>query len=283
MFNPNYPDEAGEAIVGVTFASLGYVAAMPDYLGLGDSDLDFHPYHDAFSEATAVIDMLRAARIYCANNSILLNNQLFLCGYSQGGHATMAAHLEIETYHAGEFTVTASAPMAGAYDLSGTTLNDFLSNRQPPNPYYYAYLLVAYNNLYSLGSWSEILKPQYQNIPNYFNGQYPDYYINSLLPPIPHDMLQDGYLQALQTDQLHPLRWALRRNDVYNWTPLAPMRLYHGSSDKDVLYANSQMAYNALVKNGARQVTLVTLSGDHETAYYTALLAAKDWFNSLKR
>jgi hypothetical protein len=28
---------------------------------------------------------------------------------------------ELETYHAGEFAITACAPMAGAYDMSGVT------------------------------------------------------------------------------------------------------------------------------------------------------------------
>jgi hypothetical protein len=55
-----------------------------------------------------------------------LDGRLFLIGYSQGGHATAAAHRELEARHANEFTVTAAAPMAGALDLSGTALDDAL-------------------------------------------------------------------------------------------------------------------------------------------------------------
>ena len=115
----------GEAIVGLGYAGTGYAAVLPDYLGLGDSPA-YHPYVHARTEATAAIDLLRAARTWCATNSIALNGQLFLLGYSQGGHAAMSLHREIETFHTNEFTITASAPMAGPYDLSGATTADFL-------------------------------------------------------------------------------------------------------------------------------------------------------------
>jgi hypothetical protein len=67
--------------------------------------------------------MLRAARSFCASNNIGLNGQLFLAGYSQGGHTEMALHRELERYHTNEFAVTASAAMAGPYDMSGVELN----------------------------------------------------------------------------------------------------------------------------------------------------------------
>ena len=58
-------------------------------MGLGSSP-GFHPYLHARSEATASVDMLRAGRNYCASNNIGLNGQVFLAGYSQGGHTEMA-------------------------------------------------------------------------------------------------------------------------------------------------------------------------------------------------
>ena len=86
---PSSMDLTGEVTVGIGFASTGYAAAVPDYLGLGDSP-GLHPYHHANSEATACVDMLRAVRTFCATNGFALTNLLFLCGYSEGGHATMA-------------------------------------------------------------------------------------------------------------------------------------------------------------------------------------------------
>ncbi|HZX75129.1 MAG TPA: lipase family protein, partial [Cyclobacteriaceae bacterium] len=108
----------GEVIVGLSMAADGYVACMPDYLGLGDSP-GLHPYVHAETEARAVADMLVASLEICDALSITRNDQLFLVGYSQGGHATMAAHQLIQEHYSNYFTVTASSPMSGPYDLSG--------------------------------------------------------------------------------------------------------------------------------------------------------------------
>ena len=56
-----------------------------------------HPYHHAISEATACVDLLRAVRAFCATNGFPLNDRLFLCGYSQGGHATLSLLRDLES------------------------------------------------------------------------------------------------------------------------------------------------------------------------------------------
>ena len=71
-------------------------------------------------------DMIRASREVCRELGILLNSQLFGRLFA-GRHATMALHRMIEGQHSDEFTVTASAPAARAYDLSGTTLDAALA------------------------------------------------------------------------------------------------------------------------------------------------------------
>ena len=278
---------SGESIVGLVFASVGYASGLPDYLGMGDSP-GFHPYVHARSEATAGVDMLRATRRYCASNGIALNGQVFLAGYSQGGHATMALHRELERYHTNEFTMTASAPMAGPYDMSGVELNDLLSPRCPPNPYYYAYVLTAYQRVYSVApSWSGLLAAPYDTtVPPLFNGNVDGSVINTHLPPCNmSDLLCSAQLSAIQNDPNCALRQALRDNDVDQWKPVAPMRMYHCSADADVPYANSQAAYSNFLARGAAQVQLIDPqpSADHEECFFPSLSAAKTWFDSLKQ
>ena len=275
-----------DAFAGIAFASVGYVSVVADLLGLGSSP-GFHPYLHARSEATASVDMLRAARNYCASNNIGLNGQLFLAGYSQGGHTEMALHRELERYHTNEFTVTACAPMAGPYDLSGVELNDILSPRCPPNPYYAAYVLVAYQSLYSLApSWADLLAPPYNStIPPLFNGNTDSTNINSAMPGCNiSSFLLPAVVSSLTNDPGSPLYQALRDNDLDRWKPLAPMRLYHCSGDLDVLPANSQVAYSNFVAQGATQVQLIDPmpGGDHSTCVIPALTAAKTWFDTLK-
>lgn len=274
-----------EVMVGIVMASCGYVTVVADYLGLGDSP-PLHPYHHAWTEATACIDMLRAARAYCTTHGLGLSGKLFLAGYSQGGHVTMALHRELETYHSNEFTVTASAPMAGAYDLSGITLEDFLSDRPKPNPYYYAYLLAAYVETYQLApSLAEVLAPPYDTtLPPLLHGNATGDEINAAMPADPRQMLKPQYLAALQQRMDHPFRIALRDNDVYAWKPRAPVRLYHCGGDQSVLIANSHLATNVMAALGATNVTLVipSASYDHSDCATPSLLAAKAWFDTLK-
>lgn len=282
---PSSMDLLGEVTVGIAFATTGYAAVVPDYLGLGSSP-GFHPYHHARSEATACVDMLRAAKSFCASNGFALAGELFLCGYSQGGHATMALLRELETYHTNEFSVTACAPMAGAYDLSGVTTSNFLSGAAAPNPYYFLYLLAAYQSVYHLaGSLSDLLAPPYDStLPPLLDGTHTGGDINNAMPADPVNILKPEYLAEFRTNPRHPLRLALEENDLYRWRPRAPLRLYHCAADQDVIFANSEVALASFQALGATQVQLIdpNPADDHSSCSEPSLVLAKQWFDSLR-
>jgi secretory lipase len=282
---PSSMDITGEVSVGIAFATTGYAAVVPDYLGLGDSP-GFHPYHHARSEATACVDMLRAAKSFCATNGFLLTNQLFLCGYSQGGHTTMALLRELEAFHTNEFTVSACAPMAGAYDLSGVTTSNLLSGALSPNPYYFIYLLAAYQTVYHFASsLSDLLAPPYDTtLPPLLAGNSTGDQLNLALPADPVNILKPQYLADFRANPRHPLRLALADNDLYRWHPRAPLRLYHCAADQDVIFANSQVALASFQSFGATQVQLIDPlpTADHAGCSEPSLLLAKAWFDSLR-
>jgi pimeloyl-ACP methyl ester carboxylesterase len=282
---PSSMDLLGEVSVGIAFATSGYAAVVPDYLGLGDSP-GLHPYHHARSEATACVDMLRAAKSFCASNAFTLTNKLFLCGYSQGGHATMALLRELEEYHSDEFTVTACAPMAGAYDLSGVTASNFLSGVPAPNPYYFLYLLAAFQSVYHLApSLADLLASPYDtNLPALLAHNPTGEELNAALPNDPVKILKPEYLAEFLNKPRHALRLALRENDLYRWRPRAPVRLYHCAGDQDVIIANSQAALASFRALGATQVELIdpVPTADHGGCSEPSLLLAKEWFDSLK-
>lgn len=274
-----------ESLVAVAMASSGYVCAAPDYLGLGSSTFPFHPYHHAGTEASAVVDMLRAARNYATLSNVVLNGKVFLLGYSQGGHATLAAHRTIEQLPTGEFNLVASAPGAGAYDLSGVTLTDSLSSRQPPNPYYFAYLVASYQRVYKIApSVAALFRSPYDaQIPPLLDGLHSSDELNSKMPPVPADSMNPVLLAAVRSDPNHPFRKALQENDLLDWSPVAPIRLFHCTGDKDVLYANSEVALSRLRANGAKSVELFNGGPmDHGGCVTYALLGAKAWFDLLK-
>jgi hypothetical protein len=275
-----------EGLLGVVLATSGYTSVLADYLGFGESP-GRHPFHHAASTATSVVDAMRACRSLCATNGKALNGQVFLAGYSQGGHATLAVLRELEARHATEFPVTACAAMAGAYDLSGVTLTDALSDRRPPNAYYFAYLLQTLVDLYDLApSYGSLLVPPYDTtIPALLASESDGGEINLAMPAIPNRILKPEYLAAVREDPDHPLRRALRDNDLTGFVPKAPLRLYHCSGDEDVLPANSVVARDRFAAAGVSGVLLVDPSAgaDHGDCVEPALLAAKAWFDSLKQ
>ncbi|MFC4375605.1 lipase family protein [Nocardia halotolerans] len=75
------------------FVEQGFAVVTPDYLGLGRFDTGPHPYLEVRSEATATIDLVRAARAAEPG----LSRTWSAAGTSQGGHAALsAAHVQAE-------------------------------------------------------------------------------------------------------------------------------------------------------------------------------------------
>jgi pimeloyl-ACP methyl ester carboxylesterase len=283
---PSNPS-ASDRWLGIALSTEGYIVALPDYLGLGTNSPALHPYVHARSEAVACVDMLRAALARLTNGlAIRTNGQVFLVGYSQGGHATLALQRELEQRHAGEFTVTASAPMAGPHDLSGTMKALLLTDIPYSSPSYLAYLLFGQNAVYGLfRSPSEILKPPYDTtLPPLLDGAHSGSEIDANMPSVPKSILKDEFLADFSTNTNNAFCVALRANDTYRWTPSAPTRLYHCAGDTVVPRANSEAAYAEFALRGATNVSLLDPlpSADHAEGALPCFLAAKAWFDTLR-
>ncbi len=104
------------------FAARGFIVVATNYLGYAGSDFPNHPYLNASSEAASVIDSIRAARAVFRTAATAHNGKIFLAGYSQGGHAALAAQREIERTTGSDIALTAVGAMSGPYDLA-LTLN----------------------------------------------------------------------------------------------------------------------------------------------------------------
>ncbi len=274
-----------ESIVGKLFASKGFIMCCPDYLGMGDSP-GLHPYVHAETEATASLDMLRAVREFLLDSmGIEDNGELFITGYSQGGHAAMATHKYIEDNSLlTEFNVVASAPASGPYDMSGSQSDLLLSNDPYSNPGYVVYLLASYQlvygNLYS--TYADILQFPYDTIvPPYFDGN--NYSLdmgdlNPLLPTQLEDLIEDTVLQNFNADTMHALWVALRDNDNYNWVPQRPVRMYYCTLDEQVHYTNALEAESYMVANGAPNVSASNVgASSHGDCALPALIGAFYW------
>ncbi|MCK5145820.1 alpha/beta fold hydrolase [bacterium] len=267
-----------EGVWGLAAASRGYAVVLPDYLGLGISET-IHPYHLAGPTAAAVIDAIRAARQFFSQQNINLDSRLFLAGYSEGGYATMAAHREMQTRHGGEFQITASTPMAGAYNLTQTaryiiSKNDYIS---PP---YLALMLTAYNGHYNWDNLSYIFIPPYNTqIEDLVDGTHGYTTVLQALPNRLDALLTTEFRQAVADSTNSQIESALTGNSLLNWAPACPMHLYHGLADKTVPAFNSIAAMAAFTALAAPDVQLTTFQGlNHIGAALPAVTAAMQWF-----
>ncbi|MBK9177089.1 MAG: alpha/beta fold hydrolase [Flavobacteriales bacterium] len=275
---------SSEMVVGYYLAADDYVAVLPDYLGLGDSPGP-HPYIHAASEATASRDMLRAAREFCAQRNVQLNGQLFLIGYSQGGHACAATHRLLQEEHTDEFTVTASAPCSGPYDVSGVQAQVMVSPDPYPAPYYLPYVILSYRYVYPglFGEVDEIIEEPWATLlPPLFQGNNGSGAVDAIMPAAPSEIIIDAVLQDFINDPDHPFRQALRDNDLYDWAPTCPTRIIYCEGDNHVFYQNSSVAIAAMQSNGAPSVQGQSAGAalDHSGCAFPALLNAKMFIDS---
>ena len=235
------------------FAAQGFTVVATDYLGFAKSNYPYHPYLHANSEATSVIDSIRAAR---NSNLANLSGKVMLTGYSQGGHSSAATQAAIEANYASEINVVAGAHLAGPYNLSGSfKLTDAIAGYQ----FFVPYLVTAYQKVYgdaytSVGQafqapysgWIENLLPSatlnYTTLVT--SGKLPG--INGETPNQARDALfQAAYITDVRTNNSNPLYLDAKKNDLLAWTPKAQTLLCGGAGDptvppaihRDVLYA----------------------------------------------
>jgi pimeloyl-ACP methyl ester carboxylesterase len=276
---------SSELQICLVFASEGNVLVAPDYIGLGGSNIPLHPYQHAFSQAHSTINLLRATRELQTALDFELSNQLFLFGYSQGGHATAAALKYIEQNYASEFQVTAAMPMSGAYDLSGAQ-TDFINNGQPyATPAYLPYIVMGYQTVYHdlYDSIQEIFVPPYDStMPYYFlDGTYGSF-INSQCDPYPINMFTQQAQDGFFNDPNFPFSVRLQENDLLDWTPQSKIRMYYCTGDEQVYYRNSVVADSIWNYNGAPDAAAVFLTNEnHGGCVDNAIIAARLFFGNL--
>lgn len=273
-----------EKLIAVIMASNGMIACMPDYHGMGDGP-GIHPYQNARTEAFSVIDFIRAAKELATANDLSYGDQLFLVGYSQGGHATMAAHKYIQEYLGSEMQVTASAPMSGSYDMSGVQTDLLLEDEPYSDPYYLPMLIFGNNPIYNFyTNIDELLKEPYASaLPPLMDGLHSSGQINAAMNDTVKKIFRDDVLNDFINDPNHFFHDFLEENDVYQWVPQAPMNIYYCTQDEKVPYQNSYVAYNYFTSNGATNIDTINV-GDmmHLDCAQPALVGGKLWFDQFR-
>ena len=282
--------------IGIIAASHGYITLMSDYLGLGEGVGD-HNYCHSKTEASAIIDLIISTKDFSESQGVGMGEQVFLMGYSQGGHATMAAVKEIEQNYSNDITLTASCPMAGPYSMSiaqATMLNVVY-----PNPGYFPYVIFSYQRVYGnlYDSPEDLFMPGFESLFELYNGGYSMEQINDSIWAIaennyeispsnfsPLDMIRTDYYNEYINNTEHPFHLALIDNDLIDFTPQAPMQIMHCNADDNVPYENAVMAHAAFIDSGANDEEIILIDGgnfNHTDCATFMVISAKLWFDTM--
>jgi len=268
-------------------ASAGYIFVIPDYLGFGISDNIVHPYYRSDITGQTIVDMIKAAKELAAIEGYNFNGDVFLSGYSEGGFATMSAHYNMEKNNYSGLNLVASAPASGGYDITGM-LDYFISKETYHVPYYIAYVAMGYKTSYdwSLPLSSIFNEPYASIIPEYFNGKYSGYEINSVLSDDMSELLTSNFINNIYTDaDLKIIVDAFEENNLDQWVPKNKMIMYHGTDDITVPYQNSVDTYNSFISLGADKniVEFIDLIGEnHSSGSLPYIVSLFDEFEKLK-
>ncbi|NLN61433.1 MAG: alpha/beta fold hydrolase [Myxococcales bacterium] len=271
-------------------ASLGYIVAIPDYIGFGASDQVLHPYHHRASSDRAVVDFIRTTQAFLQASDDLPgdNGQLLLMGYSQGGWATLSALSELEAHPLPGLTPVAAACGAGAYDLLEMG-HHILETDAYPEPFFLPYFIHSHQqNGFMPGTLNDYFTAPYAaDIPALFDGELCNASVNAALPDSLDDWLTPHLRTSLDTaDDATPLRAALTQNSVDPWAVQTPLRLYHSPGDQTVPFWQSELCHERLLAAGTAPERIDIITAEDADATHTDAtmgwgVDTLRWFQSL--
>jgi acetyl esterase/lipase len=278
-------NENGESFDGPpsnsVFAGAGFIYVGPDYLGLGDSTVPRHRYFDAATEASSALDLLIASRRVLASLHVQQDDRLFTFGFSQGGHSALALHRELQD---ARVAVTGTATVGGVFDVEQWFLASLANRTTVTVPLYVSYILLSYDDVYDVYEQpSDVFRQPYAStVDGLFDMEHFFDDVLASLPSSLHALLRPSYLVRVIADPQDPLRVRLRQNAVDQWTPYAPLRIYHSPDDEEVPFEGMLVSVDRLRRTGA-EVTVRPLPGfDHVNSWIQAMPRAVNWFRSLE-
>ena len=278
LANPADPETF---LLAAMYAAQGYAVVATDYLGFAKSTYAYHPYLHADSEASSMVDAIRAARNAAKSSTVnaALTGKVMVTGYSQGGHASAATHRAIERDHAKEINLVAGAHLAGPYNLSGSIRSTtVIAGYQ----YFVPYIIT---------SWQKVYGNIYSKITDVFKSPYSDY-IETLLPnptltfdtlattgKLPGGsgetptqardaMFQSAFIADLPTNYNSALYKAATLNDLTGWNPKAQTLLCGAAGDPTVSPAVHQIPTKAAFDSrGLTNVSSVDVDASIQFVY----------------
>lgn len=265
---PATPESQFETrLFGNYLGSYGYLVSLPDYSGYAISDNVEHPYSVNKMLAEQSVDLILATKQFCKQKNIILNNKTFLSGWSEGGAVTLATQKLIEAKYSKLISVTASAPLAGFYNTVPFASN-FLDTFPHTTNDLGDGLTVLIWTLYSLNAFADT--PVSSN--SIF--KYPVNNALDVLKKRPSSIPANLFKELAPADKQTLLANIDEHSLFSGWTPIAPIYMYHGTSDNIVYFeGNADATAQSLKANGGNIELIAYNNYNH---YSPILLYFKD-------
>ena len=238
----------------IFLALQGYIVFAPDYVGYGASENKPHPYLHKKSVAQTTASLLRSAADALDEKGIPFQRDVFIMGYSQGGHGALAFAEALQNSSM-NFKIQAVAAGGGPYDML-ETVREHLDQKTLMR-IFITQLLQSYAYIYNW-NWDDIVRKtdyadiisssfRHESLPKSTRG----------LPDRSDTLFRSQFVREItrrgrEEDNL--FQTSLKENNVYDWVPGFPVFLFHLKEDKFVPYENMEIAYRSFSSGIGRSV-----------------------------
>ena len=244
----------------------GFASIIPDYIGYGDSNDIAHPYMLKKASARSSVDMIKASMKYMEDNGVVLNHQLYVSGYSQGGYNAMAVGQSIEDGALTNVNLMGVAPMAGPHaiaDLGDITID---SNHTMMYPAFLGYLADSYAHYYNDINLSDlVIETDTAKYHALFDGSNANVVIHAGLGLTinggfgvykSNTLFKESFISDYKNNVNSVEKARFEENKSYtNWVPKTKLNIIHCVDDEIIPFSMAQNAYSELNATGA-DVTL---------------------------
>ena len=278
---PSAPSRTEGVLASLAFGGAGYVVCAPDYVGLGRSP-GWHPYLHAATEAAAVVDLLRAVREALGDQGRSVRGDLFLVGFSQGGHASLAALRSLEADPVDGLVPRAAASIAGLHALSRISFPAVLESGSTRSSAYVAYVIVAYARASGRPIDSVVASPWAERLEFLFDGSRSLADVAEALPANPRELVLPEVLADVVGERTSWFARALEENSVDDWAPKTPVRFYYGTEDVDAPPADAITTAARMSDLGADAAANAVGARDHNATAFAAVPLVRGWFEQIQ-
>jgi acetyl esterase/lipase len=261
------------------YASQGYAAVTTDYEGMRDPGR-IHHYMVGELEGRALLDAVRALRNLPETRG-RLNGQVFLSGYSQGGHAAFWAD-KIAAAYAPDIKPTGVLGYGPVMSVKQTLLD--VTHAANIN-WFGPYVLYSYRDYYKT-DYGQLLLQHWDDT---LNVDVPSHCIDTDIPfwgHNPANVYSPEFMAAMAGGTMAETYPAFNRdlllNEVAPTTTSTPKRINQGEHDNVVLASQQQAVMPALCQSSQGPVQLVVYP--NTTHYDTMLHSLPDtlaWMRAL--